>query len=402
MKSISDTLFLGLAAALTLALPVSMLAAPPANDDFANATPITGATGSAAGTNLEATLEVDEPVPSFSDFGNPTGRSVWWTWTAPQSGVFVFDTLGSGPDKNNDDFDHVLTIYTGTSLTDLEEVNSQEVPIPVVAVAGQTYFISVTGQDLGSGVDEGDIVINWAPLPPGEISVFKETFTSVDYGHGVDEDSPQVPFASTGVTPSLAFVVYDSTNERVGWVNTWTEKVGRATRKYFSHWGVDNVFSFDVIPGRVAGTQHWLSTFASSQANNAPPSPPDLGMGELRGDANHLAGLASPLVLGRAPNAVTITVPRLMSGRNLWNGHTLQELGTFDEDTQIYTPNGYLTRQFYRSNGSTTQLLDVATTAAAMLTDFTYEGVTYPKATVENGVYRMISLLKRAGYQDGN
>ncbi|MBL9151480.1 MAG: hypothetical protein JNK37_03305 [Verrucomicrobiales bacterium] len=399
MKSISFTLSLGLAAALMLAGLVSTLAAPPANDNFANATPITGLSGSTTGSNLEATLEVDEPEPSFP---SNTGTSVWWAWTAPQSGVFVFDTLGSGPDKNAEDFDHVLTIYTGTTLTDLEEIGSEEVSIPVVAVAGQTYFLSVRGQDLGSGPDEGDIMINWAPLPPGEISVFKETYTSVDYSHGVDEDSPQVPTTSTSVTPSISFVVYDSTNGRVGWINTWTEKVGRRTQGYFTHWGVNNVFSFDVVPGRVAGTQHWLSSFVSSRANQTPAAGVFLGEGELQGDAYHLAGLATPLVLGRAPNTVTITVPRLLSGRSLWSTHTLLEEGIFDEDTQNFTPNGFLTRKFYRSNGSILQQLDLATTAAAMLSDFTTDGITYPKATVENGVARMISLLKRVGYQEVN
>lgn len=399
MKSIQLSLSLGLAAALMLAGPVSTLAAPPANDNFANATVITGLSGSDTGSNLEATVEVDEPEPSFS---SNTGTSVWWTWTAPQSGVFLFDTLGSGPDKNAEDFDHVLTIYTGTDFTDLEEIGSEEVPIPVVAVAGQTYFLSVRGQDLGSGPDEGDIMINWAPLPPGEISVFKETWTDVIYGHGVDESTPPVPTVETSTSVMISYAIYDSTNGRTAWVTTWTEKVGRTTRKWFYNQGVNSIFSFDVIPGRAANTQHWLSTFGFSTESSDPPAPPHLGAGSLESGAYHLAGLAYPLVLGRAPNAVTITVPRVMSGRNHFASHSLREDGEFDEGTGDFTPNGFLSRGFYRVSSPFIQQLDVATTAGAMLTDFPFEGVTYPKGTVENGVARIISLLKRAGYQESN
>ena len=58
---------------------------PPANDDFADASPMGG--NSVNGTTLGATGEPDE-------FGGTAQATVWYTWTAPSNGWFVAQTTG--------------------------------------------------------------------------------------------------------------------------------------------------------------------------------------------------------------------------------------------------------------------------------------------------------------------
>ena len=70
-------------ASLWLALPP-----PPANDDFANSFTLSGSATNASGTNVNATKQTGEP----NHAGNPGGKSVWWSWTAPASGEVALST----------------------------------------------------------------------------------------------------------------------------------------------------------------------------------------------------------------------------------------------------------------------------------------------------------------------
>jgi hypothetical protein len=88
---------------------VAALAAGPAGDSFAAPTALTGASGSASATNVDATREVGEP-----DHGDVGGASVWFTWTSPVCGTVTFTTAGS-------DFDTLLGVYTGTKLKALKQ-----------------------------------------------------------------------------------------------------------------------------------------------------------------------------------------------------------------------------------------------------------------------------------------
>ena len=119
----------------------------PANDSFANATIIDPATPAAqlVGTNVAATKESGEP----NHAGNGGGRSVWWRWTAPAAGSVTITTLGSL-------FDTVLGVYTGTSVSALTTVGSNDdvqsgvirtSTVTFSATAGATYRIAVDGFD---------------------------------------------------------------------------------------------------------------------------------------------------------------------------------------------------------------------------------------------------------------
>jgi hypothetical protein len=65
--------------------------AQPANDNFANATLITGQTAQVTGSNVGATMETGEPTTVE---GWAAGQSVWWRWTAPFAGSIGPSTAG--------------------------------------------------------------------------------------------------------------------------------------------------------------------------------------------------------------------------------------------------------------------------------------------------------------------
>ncbi|HUT37086.1 MAG TPA: choice-of-anchor D domain-containing protein, partial [Planctomycetota bacterium] len=129
----------------------------PANDDFANATAVSGTSGQATGTNANATKETGEP----NHAGNAGGASVWWRWTAPSGGDATINTFGS-------DFDTLIAVYTGSSVGALTLVASNDdtgglqSQVTFTAVAGTTYRIAVDGY----GGDSGGIVLNWTLTAP--------------------------------------------------------------------------------------------------------------------------------------------------------------------------------------------------------------------------------------------
>ncbi|GDY22392.1 hypothetical protein LBMAG56_37390 [Verrucomicrobiota bacterium] len=129
----------------------------PFADDFAKRGTITGNSGLGAGSNTSAKKETGEPA----HWSGKHDRTVWLQWTAPQSGVATFSTDGS-------DFDTVLAVYTGSSLTNLVRLvnddnsggygNSQ---VKFNATAGTTYAVVVAGIGDGRGGAKGNIVLAW-------------------------------------------------------------------------------------------------------------------------------------------------------------------------------------------------------------------------------------------------
>ena len=137
-------------------LSFTVVTAGPSNDNFADATVITGASGSTNGTNWNATIEDGEPFHSQWSGGTCT---VWWSWTAPTTGTAAFNTLGSN-------FDTVMAAYTGdnvSSLTLLSESDDAYFTgllsrIVFKVTAATTYHIAVAGY-YEYGI--GDITLNW-------------------------------------------------------------------------------------------------------------------------------------------------------------------------------------------------------------------------------------------------
>jgi hypothetical protein len=154
---------------------LSMVVAPtaisgddrPINDDFANRKILYGNSVTDYGSNVNATLEENDPDPFVvGTIDNYVGQNVWWSWTAPSDGTVVIDTEGSN-------YDSTLAVYRGDELSSLSfitqdddsgEGRSSKVTLRVLA--GATYQIAVDGYSSTDGLRfTGDITlnINFAP-----------------------------------------------------------------------------------------------------------------------------------------------------------------------------------------------------------------------------------------------
>jgi len=131
--------------AITISAPINVTVDVPIPrfvDNFASRGTLTGFTNFITGTNTTYTREPGEPRHD-----NRSGtHSGWLSWTAPISGVCTMDTLGSS-------FDTVLAVYTGSVLSNLVRIASNDDATPEVtqsrvtfnATSGVTYQIAVDG-----------------------------------------------------------------------------------------------------------------------------------------------------------------------------------------------------------------------------------------------------------------
>ena len=115
----------------------------PVNDDFSDRTQLSNKLPvTANGSNLDATME-----PSEYGMEYKWSRSVWWEWTSPITGDIAINTLGS-------DFDTVLSVYTNSTLADLQLVAASDdytnglftSQATFQAKAGVVYQIAVDGK----------------------------------------------------------------------------------------------------------------------------------------------------------------------------------------------------------------------------------------------------------------
>ena len=138
---------------------------PPANNNLASATVITGASGSTTGSNVGATGESGEPANN--------GKSVWFKFVSPSTGTFFFATIfNSG--GNATDFPSILQVFTGASVSTLTEVGYLQneahgygggfdygAYVTVACTSGTTYYVRVDGR---AGA-EGNILLSWGAPP---------------------------------------------------------------------------------------------------------------------------------------------------------------------------------------------------------------------------------------------
>jgi len=127
---------------------LTLLAVNYANDAFESPVTLTGASIGITASNANASVENGEP----RIMGNPGGHSVWYKWTAPASEQFQVSAFSP-------DFDPLLGVYTGTTLSALTLVSSSDggaisssagTPASLctstfTATAGTTYYITVDG-----------------------------------------------------------------------------------------------------------------------------------------------------------------------------------------------------------------------------------------------------------------
>lgn len=123
-----------------------------ANNDFADALPVTGLQPTINGSSIGANKEVGEP--NHIGGTNAGGASIWFKWVAPLSASVKVTTVGS-------DYDTVLGIYTGSSVAALtalanndDEDNPNNILTSLVAfsaIKGTTYYMAVDGFNGASG-----------------------------------------------------------------------------------------------------------------------------------------------------------------------------------------------------------------------------------------------------------
>ncbi len=129
------------------------------NNDFANAISLNEIAAvfgddnfiSDDSTNVGATKETGE----LNHAGNTGGASIWWSWTAPSSGIVQINA--------DSILDTTLGVYTGSSISDLTEVASNDNDpsasengdrdslVLFEAVADTTYYIAVDGYNGATG-----------------------------------------------------------------------------------------------------------------------------------------------------------------------------------------------------------------------------------------------------------
>ena len=125
----------GLRGNVTLNWVLTAAGAAPANDAFANAQVLTGATGTITATNVNATKETGEPAQA----GNAGGASVWYAWTPTAGGSVTIDTVGSA-------IDTTLGVYTGTAVNALT--------------------LRASNDDIASGNTASRVTLTAPPAPP--------------------------------------------------------------------------------------------------------------------------------------------------------------------------------------------------------------------------------------------
>jgi hypothetical protein len=126
-------------------------AVPPPNDNFADRIAISGLTVATNGSTVDASVEPGEPLGDFF-----SDKTVWWSWTAPESRKMVFWL-------SNVSQSFQLRVFNGTALSALSPITN--------AQAAQTYAIQVSGRN------QGTFTLNVAPVVQPPNDHFTNAFT---------------------------------------------------------------------------------------------------------------------------------------------------------------------------------------------------------------------------------
>jgi uncharacterized protein affecting Mg2+/Co2+ transport len=142
----------GAVASATVTLTLALPTVPP-GDNFGNRVTLTGPIGLITGRNIGASFEPGEPLHA----GKPGGKSVWYKWTAPFTGIVTMKTSGST-------FSTLLAVYSGSVLSNLTAVAGDvshagfyNSLIRFNVFQGTQYQIAIDG----FGGDSGTFVLDW-------------------------------------------------------------------------------------------------------------------------------------------------------------------------------------------------------------------------------------------------
>ena len=214
-------------------------AGPPMNDSIANAGVVTTALFSRTVDNFAATADPTDPAPSCAaSSNNPSGKSVWWMYTAGAAGQVTANTIGSA-------YDTVLDVFTGTP-GNLVEVSSGcnnnvsntdvQSQVTIGVASGTTYYFLVTVFDTtlcppsGTLVNEcgGKTVFNFSGPTPAGLAASPNVATITAGGSmtfAINTLAPplsgQVSFSLAGCPP-VSTCTFTSTTVTAGASNTLT------------------------------------------------------------------------------------------------------------------------------------------------------------------------------------
>jgi len=184
---------------LLLGIGSAALGQAPANDNFADAEVLAGASGGLLGNNDHATLEPDESAV----IGElETYRSVWYSWDAPSASTVSVSVIG--------DFDTQLAVLTEGADNALEGAGESDrfaaggpESLAFSTVAGRTYWFRVSSADDQSG----DFLLEWESLPP----LPNDAFDTAQILSGIQD------FGSLEGTTLNATMEQDEPAETAGW-----------------------------------------------------------------------------------------------------------------------------------------------------------------------------------------
>jgi Ca2+-binding RTX toxin-like protein len=184
-----------LAAGLLGVVATPAWAAPPANDNFANATVVTGSVFTLADAT-EATLEAGEPDAC----GFNMDHSVWYALNAAGSGTATIGAFQDFPAS----FNPALEVYTGSSLPALTLITcnddsgvGDDPRVTFSVAASTTYYIRLGA---ASGTAGGSTILNWnVQTAVGSPDLTTTVTDSADpVGLGEDDLSYTVAVANNG------------------------------------------------------------------------------------------------------------------------------------------------------------------------------------------------------------
>jgi hypothetical protein len=162
------------AAVAAAAIPASAQAAPPPNDAFATAQPLT-LDVPVTGTIVEATVEPGEPAHA----GDRRTRSVWYSYTPAADGAVTLDACDAS-------FDDVIATYTGGAINALtagpsvdDACNDLGARVSLQVKAGVTTWIAISGVEDDQGtftlvarpetLPRNDAFVDAIALRPGRV-----------------------------------------------------------------------------------------------------------------------------------------------------------------------------------------------------------------------------------------
>ena len=146
---------------------------PPLNDNFASSQALLGGFSSVVGTTVNATKEAGEP----NHAGNAGGHSIWYNWTAPSTKSVTIDTLSSS-------FNTLLAVYTGSSVSSLSPVASNDDVTPGSLLQSRVTFNATAGVNYMIAVDGFNGAIGSVVLTLNQ-TIQNDNFLSCQYIGGV-------------------------------------------------------------------------------------------------------------------------------------------------------------------------------------------------------------------------